>query len=212
MEKSKSLLALSAFIISSFSLGMPTANAATIYDNETTFLSDLGTSQTIDFEISSGFPSSGSYIGLVDGINYDAQTVDYGYYSGQALTGSGGTFTAANITFKTFTSGFGFYGLDLTDGEFIRVTVDYEIKPDEVFDITLNGKPWLTPSYFGLIEDSDNILGVSLIGGDDLNRVRAWLIDDLSVSAVPEPSTYALMLGGLGLVGFMAARRRKLQA
>lgn len=29
------------------------------------------------------------------------------------------------------------------------------------------------------------------------------------VSAVPEPSTYLMMLGGLGLVGFMAARRRK---
>ena len=30
-----------------------------------------------------------------------------------------------------------------------------------------------------------------------------------SVSAVPEPSTYALMLGGLGLVGLMATRRKK---
>ena len=28
------------------------------------------------------------------------------------------------------------------------------------------------------------------------------------VSAVPEPETYALMLGGLGLIGFVARRRR----
>jgi len=28
-------------------------------------------------------------------------------------------------------------------------------------------------------------------------------------AAIPEPETYALMLAGLGLVGFMAARRRR---
>jgi hypothetical protein len=34
----------------------------------------------------------------------------------------------------------------------------------------------------------------------------------LTLAPVPEPSTYALMLAGLGFVGFVASRRRKSQA
>jgi len=31
----------------------------------------------------------------------------------------------------------------------------------------------------------------------------------LNVSAVPEPETYAMMLAGLGMMGFMVRRRRQ---
>ncbi|MCZ8077133.1 MAG: FxDxF family PEP-CTERM protein, partial [Paucibacter sp.] len=34
----------------------------------------------------------------------------------------------------------------------------------------------------------------------------------VQISAVPEPQTYALLLGGLGLVGFVARRRKGQQA
>jgi hypothetical protein len=36
------------------------------------------------------------------------------------------------------------------------------------------------------------------------------LYDNISVAAVPEPETYAMMLAGMSLLGFMAYRRRKM--
>lgn len=33
-------------------------------------------------------------------------------------------------------------------------------------------------------------------------------MDNVNVSAVPEPGTYGMMLGGLGLIGFMVSRKR----
>ena len=54
---------------------------------------------------------------------------------------------------------------------------------------------------FGVVNVSDDLVG------------SAVLIDNvsLSIAAVPEPSTYALMLAGLGFVSFVANRRRKSQ-
>ena len=53
-------------------------------------------------------------------------------------------------------------------------------------------------------------LWVRWVENNDTGNDHGLAIDNfsLSVTAVPEPETYALMLAGLGLVGFMARRRK----
>lgn len=45
-------------------------------------------------------------------------------------------------------------------------------------------------------------------GFDNVTFGSAVALEPPSVAAIPEPETYALMLAGLGLVGFMARRRK----
>lgn len=42
------------------------------------------------------------------------------------------------------------------------------------------------------------------VSGDN----RGLFLDNVSVTAVPEPATYAMLLGGLGLFGFLAQRKK----
>ncbi|VAW49171.1 hypothetical protein MNBD_GAMMA04-1356 [hydrothermal vent metagenome] len=97
---------------------------------------------------------------------------------------------------------------------------------------TINGVP-MTSNSFGLPADQTfsgnnlfDLSGSSLenvatnqitftelyppsLGTDGYFTLSEIQVRGTLVSAIPEPSTYALMLGGLGLVGFMAVRRRR---
>lgn len=53
-----------------------------------------------------------------------------------------------------------------------------------------------------------NWLGVNKVTISDGNGTYHTVLDNVTIEAVPEPETYAMVLAGLGLVGF-AARRRK---
>lgn len=108
------------------------------------------------------------------------------------------TVTAGNITFTP--------DEDITGGTYPLMTLDaWALDPinnglniyatDTTTGATFN-------AYFGGF-DGDDTSG-NLIGGN-------W--SGLSVAAVPEASTYAMMLAGLGLVGLArVARRKSLQA
>ncbi|VAW48087.1 hypothetical protein MNBD_GAMMA04-536, partial [hydrothermal vent metagenome] len=68
--------------------------------------------------------------------------------------------------------------------------------------------------FFGISSGLTNISYATLsdLSTGFLGLEKTVMIDNFKyteVSPVPEPSTYALMLGGLGMVGFMAYRRRK---
>lgn len=79
--------------------------------------------------------------------------------------------------------------------------------------VTLNGNLWSIGSFgkfsFGSIEvTSSTPLSMTLIGSRPSAATSSYS-GTLTVSAVPEPESYALMLAGLGLIGTIALRRSK---
>ena len=45
--------------------------------------------------------------------------------------------------------------------------------------------------------------------GVDGSSYQISVMSDVSVQAIPEPETYAMLLAGLGLLGFVARRRKQ---
>ena len=125
--------------------------------------------------------------------------------------------------------------LDSSDGSFSQLLVELIGAPLSTLilniDATESGFVTFTDSSgpdgtFALDDDGQNFFTLTGISGGfasfrtfNSQMVEADIVADVdqirlggaSVAAIPEPETYALMLAGLGAVGFIA-RRRKQQA
>lgn len=64
-------------------------------------------------------------------------------------------------------------------------------------------------SFLGFVSSTGWLTSASLSAVQPVDGGFIWpTVDNLVLAAVPEPGTYALLMAGLGFVGFMARRRR----
>lgn len=224
MKKMTSLLSASLLI-----LGLSSANAAvTSYSSQTDFLTDLGAANltTYDFDsmTSGDIISSGSTIdgatftynlpSLPGNPNPEIMVDDYwdttspdnylGTDDGSGAFVGGDSFT---ISFDQTIHAIGMYLIsadEILDGDFtITTDMGQSVSNFGLFDLQLSdGDAY----YLGLIED-DFSLGFTSITLTSYQDDYLFNVDDITVSAVPEPST--LLLFGVGLLGVIGMSRRK---
>ncbi len=120
----------------------------------------------------------------------------------------GGTETLTS-SFENAVSAFSFYMLPSSSSMTFQLSA-FDGSDGLVESVSLAGG-----ERFGSLTSSINNISYATLTRNDglgLGSDTALTVDNFKyteVSPVPEPSTYALMLGGLGLVGFMAYRRKK---
>ena len=77
------------------------------------------------------------------------------------------------------------------------------LSDDMIFKFTFNG---------GATDFASPHVKVNFFDGDGGRKVGSLLSENIPMAPVPEPQTYAMMLGGLALLGAMARRRKAVRA
>ena len=163
-----------------------------------------------------GAPTGGS-LTLMPGVAGQNLNVFF-YTTSNVLTGLGirafpnGDAIGEGAFALTFSTGQSQFGFELVGGDGGTAYVDFFRADGSMIDsIALGG---LSNTFYGFSRDGglQDIAGISIwnddgggIGFDNLKHD----VKSTVVPGIPEPSTYAFMLAGLGVLGALARRRRQ---
>jgi len=126
-------------------------------------------------------------------------------------------FGARQITAADAAGSFSFL-LNSSDFGFSSLLGNYLVSGDisgtrfEISQVKINGTPWTLGVSGSNIDlgslDFPSISSVEIIVSGARLGAGANFQGSLVLTPVPEPETYALLLGGLGVLGFVARRRK----
>lgn len=172
--------------------GVATVDTLNNYGNFTTSgIESLGNSVTlgaITYSI-----EQGQLYGVTTALNYDAP-----YHTSNYLEWQSGTPNTLTLTLSGNTNAFG-----IKIGQFYGTASNYQIAFGNGDSFNVAGSTGYT--FFGAI--STTAFSTIKITGSDFPTIDNVALG--TVTAVPEPESYAMLLAGLGLMGAIARRRNQ---
>ena len=200
------LLALTA--LTTVAVAAP-ASAATIFTDRASFNAAVPTSTTETFANTGGSGSTVTTAGFtVTGVSPGYRT---GYYDRPAI----GTYPGANAVVFNFNNAITSFGTDILGfGTYLPATLVATLSNGETFNL-LSATSRELPSTFRGFTASSAFTSVSFTETGNQNASLDYVEFDNVTSAtgaVPEPATWALMILGMGAVGFAMRRRNKVTA